>query len=95
MASPLPAQKDNMVSELAVSYGEANAKLIVFKLPEGVTSEVTFLKLFVSTTYVDMTALEQSSPFDATRGAAREVPPPPDYWDEWTYAFKAQWNRSA
>jgi hypothetical protein len=102
MASPLPAPKEDMVSELAVGYGEANAELIVFELPKGVTSEVTFLKLFVSTTYVDMTALGQSfpsdatcgvgmSPFSATRGAIRKIRPSvEDVWDEWTYVFEAR-----
>jgi len=90
VASPLPAQKQNMVSELAVGYKEANAEAIMFELPEGVTSEVTFLKLLASTTYVDMKAIEQSSPFDATRGAKRKKPPSVDLWDEWTYAFKAR-----
>jgi hypothetical protein len=58
MAAPLAAK-----STLPVGYGEAATEAFAFALDDGVASGVGFLRLFVSTTYVDMTALQQPSPF--------------------------------
>jgi hypothetical protein len=54
MAAPFPARcKDDRPSELKVGYGEAAVEAA------GISKDVRFLRLFVSTTYVDMSVLEQ------------------------------------
>ena len=90
MAAPLRARHaDNgLSSDLKVGYGEANAKAIWFSLPDGINADVSFLRLFVSTAYVDMSVLEQLSPFLNARGGNFGVPPTMPIWDAWTYVFK-------
>ena len=83
MSAPLAAR-----SALPVGYGEANIDALEFSLADGVTSDVGFLRLFVSTTYVDLTVLEQSSPFLSARGGKREMPPRVDIWDVWTFVLR-------
>jgi len=62
MAAPLPARcKENRPSELKVGYGEAAVEA------DGMSKDVRFLRLFISTTYVDMPVLEQQSPFLVAR----------------------------
>ena len=75
MEAPLlPRHKNsNSRGELKVGYGEAGVEAFEFWLADG----LRFLKLFVSTVYVDMTALEQSSPFFTVCGA-KEKPPSVD-----------------
>jgi hypothetical protein len=88
MAAPLPAQQnDNRPSELQVGYGQADVEAFQFTLPNGIPAEVGFLRLFVSTTYVDMSVLEQQSPLVAC-GVAMKKPPAMDIWDAWTYVLK-------
>jgi len=90
MAAPLRARHpDNEASsELKIGYGEANAKALWFSLADGINTDVTFLRLFVSTDYVDMSALEQLSPFLNPRGANLGVPPTLPIWDAWTYVLR-------
>jgi len=90
MAAPLRARHpDNEASsELKIGYGEANAKALWFSLADGINTDVTFLRLFVSTTYVDMSALEQQSLFLNAHRASMKVPPPPPIWDAWTYVLR-------
>jgi hypothetical protein len=85
MAPPLAAK-----SKLSVGYGEANIESFEFSLTENVDWDVTFLRLFVSTTYVDMKVLEQSSPFFADRGGKATNPGSHDLWDAWTYVLKTK-----
>jgi hypothetical protein len=47
-------------------------------LPDGIPADVGFLRLFVSTTYVDMFVLEQQSPFLVAHGGAMKKPPAMD-----------------
>jgi len=75
-------------SNLKLGFGEANAKAIRFSLANGINTDVTFLRLFVSTTYVDMSALEQQSLFLNAHRASMKVPPPPPIWDAWTYVLR-------
>jgi hypothetical protein len=89
MAAPLPPlHKDNGPSELKVGYGEADVEAFQFTLADGIPADVGFLRLFVSTTYVDMSVLEQQSPFLVARGGAMKKPPAMDIWDAWTYVLK-------
>ena len=87
MSAPLAARhQDGKPSELRVGYGAAGVEALQFSLANGVTSDTGFFKLFVSTTYVDMTVLRQQSPFThATRGPAMKMPPGEGIWDAWTY----------
>jgi len=89
MAAPLPGRhKDNAPSELKVGYGEADVDAFQFTLADGILADVGFLRLFVSTTYVDMSVLEQQSPFLVARGGGMKKPPAMEIWDAWTYVFK-------
>jgi len=89
MAAPLPAlHKDKGPSELKVGYGETDVETFQFTLADGISADVGFLRLFVSTTYVDMSVLEQQSPFLIARGVAMTKPPVMDIWNAWTYVFK-------
>jgi hypothetical protein len=70
MAAPLPARcKDDRPSELKVGYREAAVEA------DGISKDVRFLRLFVSTTYVDMSVLEQQSPFLVARSGGLKRPP--------------------
>jgi hypothetical protein len=54
MAPPLAAR-----FELPVGYGSVDAEALQFSLADDVAEDVTFLRLFLSTTYVDLSVLEQ------------------------------------
>ena len=89
IAAPLPdGHGDHGPSELKVGYGQADVDAFQFSLADGVTADFGFLRLFVSTAYVDMSVLEQTSPFLATRGVKVKKPPSVDIWDAWTYVLK-------
>ena len=89
MAAPLPARHKNKgPSELKIGYGQADVEAFQFTLADGIPADVGFLKLFVSTTYVDMSILEQQSPFLVAHGGSRMKPPVMDIWDAWTYVLK-------
>ena len=89
MAAPLPARrKDDRPSELKVGYGEAAVEAFESTLADGISKDVRFLWLFVSTTYVDMSVLEQQSPFLVARRGGLKRPPVMDIWDTWTYVLK-------
>jgi hypothetical protein len=91
MAAPLAARReDSRLCELPVGYGSAGGEALEFSLADGVTADVGFMKLFVSTTYVDMTVLEQESPFYAARGTRRAKMPSMDIWDTWTYILRTE-----
>jgi hypothetical protein len=91
MVAPLPPRhKHNEPSELKVGYGEANMEAFEFSLADGVTADVGFLRLFVSTAYVDMSFLEQESPFLVARGGKRVKATSPDVWDAWTYTNQGE-----
>jgi hypothetical protein len=91
MAAPLAARHDDSKSsELPVGYGSAGREVLQFSLPAGVTTDIGFMKLFISTTYIDMTALAQESPFHAARGTRRAKPPSMDIWDTWTYVLRTE-----
>jgi hypothetical protein len=92
MSAPLAARhEDGTPSKLPVGYGAAGGQAIEFLLSGGVTSDVGFLKLFVSTTYVDMTNIQQTSPLLAAREGPRMVKPPAQpIWDAWTYVLRTE-----
>lgn len=91
MEAPLArAHATNRSSKLNVGYGEANVEALQFSLANDITEDVGFLKLFVSSTYVDMTGLKQDSLLHGARGRGFKMvrPPPVDLWDAWTYVIK-------
>lgn len=66
MAAPLPAAKsDSEPTRITVGYGAAGGYAFQFVIPDGVTIDTGFLKLFVSTTYVDLKRVEQPAAVDA------------------------------
>ncbi|KAI0310691.1 hypothetical protein OF83DRAFT_1178301, partial [Amylostereum chailletii] len=72
---PLPAAPSpDHPSELHIGYGSGGAEPQEFELPPGAGVDVTYLKLFITTRYVDLSYLEQRSPFPATRWA-KSAPP--------------------
>jgi len=90
MAAPL-ARRGDKSSELPVGYGSGD-KALTFTLADGVTADVGFVKLFVSTSYLDMTALEQESPFCSAVGAMRRELFLAGKWDAWTYVLRTEEN---
>jgi hypothetical protein len=91
IATPLAERRrDGRPSELPVGYGSAGGDALEFSLADGITADIGFLKIFVSTSYVDMSALEQESPFHAARGTKRAKPPSIDLWDTWTCVLRTQ-----
>ena len=80
-------------SEPKVGYGEANVDAFQFAWANDIATNVGFVKLFVSTCYVDMTGLKQESLVYGARepgdGQVRMIKPPSvDLWDTWTYVLR-------
>jgi len=67
MSPPLEGLKraDRDPTKVTVGYGAGGGDPIEFVLNEGQQSDAGFLKLFVSTVYVDMDHVTQSSPFES------------------------------
>ncbi|KAF8972429.1 caspase domain-containing protein [Flammula alnicola] len=61
-------------SSVTIGYGAGGYSQRSFSLAAGQNVDVGFLKLFLTTRYVDYSNIPQPSPFDKGRGA-REVPP--------------------
>jgi len=73
MLPPLPAYQPESPTLIRVGYGSVEDKPFTFgPLPEGKESDTGYLKLFVSTKYVDLHELEQS-PFEYARLKAGRV----------------------
>jgi hypothetical protein len=67
MSPPLPAYQPQSPALIRVGYGSVEGAHITFgPLPDGVESDTGYLKLFVSTKYVDLHELEQA-PFGRAR----------------------------
>ncbi|KAI0717937.1 hypothetical protein C8Q72DRAFT_756661, partial [Fomitopsis betulina] len=62
MAPPLPRREQgNEPSRLPVGYGSSGTDSLRFSLPSGCKTDSGFLKVFFSTSYVDMRSVQQSS----------------------------------
>jgi hypothetical protein len=78
----------NEPSRITIGYGHSQ-DAISFSVPGNKTQDSGFLKVFVSTEYVNMKILLQEPPFTAiSRGAklvsfARAA----SYWNAWTYVL--------
>ena len=89
MAPPLPRATADGPSSLQIGYAKDGTDSIEFSIPEGADADTGFLKIFLSTSYVDMHHIvqdaEPASDTHAPRGA-RQKPNPhvfKDDWDEW------------
>jgi len=82
MSPPLPACQPESPTLIRVGYGSVEDWPFRFgPLPEGIESDTGYLKLFVSTKYVDLHELDQA-PFDHARLPAGRVRRPAiDDWD--------------
>ncbi|KAJ7890389.1 hypothetical protein B0H13DRAFT_1887582 [Mycena leptocephala] len=64
--APLPASHDGIqATRLPIGYG-FGVRAFVFDLPEGKTADGGLIKVFVSTEYLDMSWIEQMSPFNSS-----------------------------
>ncbi|KIY72175.1 hypothetical protein CYLTODRAFT_418152 [Cylindrobasidium torrendii FP15055 ss-10] len=68
--------------ELTIGYGAGGADPLMFSVsPENTTNvELSYLKIFLSTKPIDLSFVQQQSPFDQHR-AGRKVQRIPDQWD--------------
>lgn len=90
MSAPLEARVGTgPPPQFAIGYGSAGDDALQFSLDESLDSECGFLKLFVSNVYIDLTVVEQISPFSNNRESKRvKLPPSTDLWGAWTYVIK-------
>ncbi|KAF8188662.1 hypothetical protein BJ912DRAFT_968135 [Pholiota molesta] len=65
---------------LEIGFGTAGYDPQIFEITNGLNTEVEFLKIYLSTESVDLSYLEQLSPFDPTRGMGPLIPKPPVIW---------------
>jgi hypothetical protein len=89
MFPPLAKQKsEDEPSKLSIGYGASGTDAIQFSLPPGARVDSGFLKVFVSSAYVDMGFLKQDSPLETPMRLARTVAPPFIHiWDAWTFVL--------
>ena len=75
---PLPPK-----GSLTVGYGSGGEVPRIFKLGKNQNVEVGFLKLFLSTEYVDLSDIEQLTPFEwiKEKGVITAEPPKKLLWD--------------
>ena len=64
MSPPLHSQRGADPTRVTAGYGAGGGYAFEFFLPDGQLSDTGFLKLFVSTNYVDLDWMAQLSPFD-------------------------------
>ncbi|KZT70658.1 hypothetical protein DAEQUDRAFT_737307 [Daedalea quercina L-15889] len=72
---------------LGIGHGVNADDAIQFSLPPNVNEESGFLKVFASTSYVDMKTLEQPSPWDMNRGSQMKRVPSNPGWSSSTYVL--------
>jgi len=58
---PLPKKRGDQPGRLPIGYGASETGSIRFSLPEGASKDTGFLKIFVSTSYVDTSGVEQDA----------------------------------
>ncbi len=66
---------------LTIGYGASGTVPHMYTLREGQDVDVGFLKLFISTEYMDLSGIVQGSPFNIIRGAQRAAPESRYMWD--------------
>ncbi|KAJ7302589.1 hypothetical protein DFH08DRAFT_826472 [Mycena albidolilacea] len=68
MEPPLKAKSGPEPTRITVGYGAGGGYAFQFAIPEGLTSDTGFRKLFVSTKYLDMSGVEQPAATDTVIG---------------------------
>lgn len=74
----MPLKKNGGI--LTVGFGDGGMPPFAYFLRSGQDLDVGFLKLFLSTKYVDLSNIPQLSPFDEARSVADEEKPEIDTW---------------
>jgi hypothetical protein len=89
MSPPLAKQtSEDEPSRLSIGYGASGTDAIQFSLPPGARVDSGFLKVFVSSSYVDMTFLKRDSPLQMPPRLARTMTLPFIHiWDAWTFVL--------
>ncbi|KZT66779.1 hypothetical protein DAEQUDRAFT_739795 [Daedalea quercina L-15889] len=86
-APPLPARGGSGdPGRLPIGYGASAADSIKFSLPDNMKRDTGFLKIFVSTTYVDMRSIARDG-IDRFRAVTMEKRPIEDAWDASVYVL--------
>ncbi|KAH9923562.1 caspase domain-containing protein [Fomitopsis serialis] len=87
--APLPRRNgDGEPGRLTIGYGAGGTDSIRFSLPVNVKKDTGFLKIFVSTSYVDMRSIEQNSLVKRKdRGADKVELPFSDTWVSSVYVL--------
>ena len=87
MAPPLPRGTQERPSTLHVGFASEGTDSLEFSIPEGANADTGFLKVFLSTSYVDMKHIEQEAVVGPTSPRAvkktRNLDVFKDDWDEW------------
>ncbi|KAJ7772893.1 caspase domain-containing protein [Mycena maculata] len=68
MSAPLPAKSGSEPTRVTVGYGAGGGYAFQFVIPPGITSDTGFLKVFLSTKYLDLKWIEQAPAVDAVVG---------------------------
>jgi hypothetical protein len=90
--TPLPASRDGReVIPLAIGYGP-NTKAFRFRCSPGKVVDTAFLKVFVSTKYLDLGWIVQKSPFSedfkvGRMQVERDTPDKVETWDAFHAVF--------
>jgi hypothetical protein len=67
--------------ELKIGYGDSGTVPRSFWLLPDQNGDVGYIKLFLSTGYVDFSSVEQKSPFESERAASESKPKTRQIWD--------------
>jgi hypothetical protein len=74
--------------KLSIGYGASGTDAIQFSLPPGARVDSGFLKVFVSTAWVNMEVLTQGSSLVTPMYHSRTTTLPlGDVWDAWTFVL--------
>jgi hypothetical protein len=77
--------------ELTIGYGAGGANRQGFKISDDdLDVEVTYLKVFITTSPVDLSYIAQESPFPSFRKGITQTDPPKDIWNTLTMAIIAK-----
>ncbi|KAH9923544.1 caspase domain-containing protein [Fomitopsis serialis] len=79
--APLPSKSGDQPGQLCIGYGNGGVDAFEFSLPSGAERDTGFLKIFVSTHYVDMRGIQQDGLDDAERGVKQTPVKPLAVWD--------------
>ncbi|KZV62347.1 hypothetical protein PENSPDRAFT_642315 [Peniophora sp. CONT] len=71
---------------LSIGWGAAGGRPFTYFLRDRQDQDVGFIKLFISTEFVDLSSIPQRSPFMTDRAAGPRGPSPPAIWDTVTIA---------